>query len=185
MTTATDSVAAYGYGGRFYWLVGGAGGGIFSTALFGGLLWLIDPTIITETIPAIYGLEPGTVGWGFHLLHGLVLGIGFGLLISRPVVLGTITAAVETDALAALGPGARITMAGVVYGLAIWALLPVIAQTFWITVTGMSDTTFPTVAFESLIGHLLWGLVLGAVFSLFVEVTPAARDATAPFDEAE
>ncbi|MCU4750987.1 hypothetical protein OB919_03160 [Halobacteria archaeon AArc-curdl1] len=185
MTTATDSVAAYGYGGRFYWLVGGAAGGLLSSALFGGLLWLVEPTIITETIPAIYGLEPGAAGWGFHLLHGLLLGIGFGLLISRPLVLGTITATVETDPLEALGPGARITMAGIVYGLAIWALLPVIAQTIWITVTGMADTTFPTIAFESLVGHLLWGLVLGAVFSLFVEVRPAARDTAGPFDEPE
>ena len=78
-----------------------------------------------------------------------------------------------------------MTMAGAVYGLVIWALLPVIAQTFWLTVTGMADTTFPTVAFESLVGHLLWGLVLGAVFSVSVEVKADARATSGPFDEAE
>ncbi|APW99983.1 hypothetical protein CHINAEXTREME_01945 [Halobiforma lacisalsi AJ5] len=167
------------------WLFGGAIGGAVGSLLFGLVLWLVDPTIVTEAIPAIYGIEPtGTAGWTFHLAHGLVLGVVFGALISRGPILGTVTADVETGFLASMGNGLRFALAGMVYGLAIWAILPLIVVPAWAGIGGIEEPGFPVLAFESLLGHLLYGLLLGGLFSAVADTAPKARDAEAPFEEA-
>ncbi len=185
MSAGTDSPAEVGFSSRLNWLLGGAVGGAVGAAIFGGLLWLIDPAIVTETIPAIYGLDlAGSVGWLFHLLHGAALGIVFGLLVTREPILGTLSADVETGFIAAMGPSVRLSLAGMVYGLAVWVFLPGVLFSFWVAIGVLTDPGFPTVAVESLVGHLLFGLVLGALFSMFVEVAPEAAETDAPFDEA-
>ncbi|WP_440766182.1 hypothetical protein [Natronorubrum sp. DTA7] len=127
----------------------------------------------------------GTAGWAFHVAHGLILGSSFGLLVTRGPILGTITADVEIGFLAAMGPGLRLTLAGVVYGLAVWAVLPVIALTLFTTVGGAGDPGFPDMALETLVGHLLYDLLLGALFALIAEIKPEAEATDAPFDEAD
>ncbi|WP_049928015.1 hypothetical protein [Halopiger goleimassiliensis] len=184
MSNETATPTGYGFGGSLNWLLGGAVGGLVGSAIFGALLWLVDPTIVTDDIPAIYGLEPGTIGWGFHLLHGLVLGSIFGFLVTRGPVFGTLTADVETGFLARMGLGTRLALAGFVYGLAVWAVLPMIAQSLLLVLGGAGEPAFPVAAFESLLGHLLYGLLLGALFSLFVDVSRAeAEGGDAPFEE--
>lgn len=180
-----DSPTEHGFGGTGNWLFGGALGGVVGSLLFGGVLWLVDPAIITETVPAIYGLETvGTAGWIFHVVHGLVLGIVFGFLVSRDPILGTLMADVETGFIAAMGPSLRLALAGVVYGLAVWTVLPLLVLPLWVTIGGIADPGFPVVAAEGLFGHLLYGLLLGALFSVFVETAEAAERAEAPFEEA-
>lgn len=120
----------------------------------------------------------------FHLVHGLVLGVVFGFLVTRDPIIGTLTADVETGFIAAIGPSARITLAGLVYGLAIWGLLPVLVLPVWGTVGSVGNPAFPVVAFESLVGHLLYGVLLGGVFSVLVETAPEAEGTEAPFEEA-
>lgn len=185
MSVDTDSPVEYGFSGPLNWLLGGAVGGIVGSLLFGGVLWLVDPTIVTELIPALYGLEPGSVGVAFHIGHGLVLGIIFGFLISREPILGALTADVATDFIAAMGPGIRFALAGFVYGLAIWAIVPMMGQIIWVSITGVPEPMFPILAFESMIGHLLYGLLLGVLFSFFVEVSQSIEETDAPFEEAE
>ncbi|ELY58760.1 DUF6789 family protein [Natronolimnohabitans innermongolicus] len=184
MSVQVDSPITFGIGGSFNWLVGGAVGGAVGSLLFGLVLWLADPAIITEAVPAIYGLEPvGTAGWLFHLGHGLVLGAVFGYLVTRSPVFGTLMADVETDFIAAMGPGTRLVLAGFVYGLAVWAILPVIVLTLW-TAVGPGEAAFPGLAFESLVGHLLYGLLLGALFALVAQLERDVEQAEAPFEEA-
>lgn len=184
-STQSDGPTAVGIGGTLNWLVGGAISGLVGSAAFGVLLWVIDPEYVAAGIPAIYGLDPaGAVGWGLHLLHGLVLGAVFGFLVTREPILGTLTADVATGFIAAMGPGLRISLAGLVYGLAIWMLLPMIALSVWATVGGTAEAAFPVAAAESLVGHLIYGLLLGALFSLFVETAPEAEETDAPFEEA-
>ena len=184
-STQSDGPTAVGIGGSLNWLVGGAISGLVGSAAFGVLLWALDPEYVAAGIPAIYGLDPaGAVGWGLHLLHGLVLGAVFGFLVTREPILGTLTADVATGFIAAMGPGLRISLAGLVYGLTIWMLLPMVALSIWATVGGIAETGFPGTAVESLIGHMLYGLLLGALFSLFVETAPETEEADAPFEEA-
>ncbi|MXV63621.1 hypothetical protein GS429_16455 [Natronorubrum sp. JWXQ-INN-674] len=184
MSFQVNSPTTFGIGGSLNWLVGGAVGGAIGSLLFGVLLWLVDPTIISEGIPAIYGLEPaGTAGWLFHLGHGLVLGSIFGLLVTRRPIFGTLMADVETGFIDAMGPGLRLTLAGFVYGLAVWAVLPVIVLPIWMSL-GIGDAGFPAFAFGTLVGHLLYGLLLGALFALIVEIAAEAEAVDAPFEEA-
>ncbi|MFC3957493.1 hypothetical protein [Halovivax cerinus] len=183
MSTQMDTRARRGLGGTLNWLVGGAIGGLVGSAVFGAILWLVEPTIVREDIPAIYGVDPGSIGLLFHLIHGLVLGIVFGFLVTRDPVLGTLSADVETDAIAAMGMHTRFALAGFVFGLLVWTLLPVISQSILIAVSGGGESVFPAAAFSSLVGHVLYGFLLGWLFSIVVAVGPAAAGTTNPFDE--
>lgn len=184
MAEQARDTTTYGLGGQWGWLLGGAAGGAVGSLLFGIVLWLVDPTIVTESIPAIYGFDPGTVGWGFHLFHGIVLGVIFGFLVSRDMVIGTLAADVETGFIAVMGLTARFMLAGMVYGLAVFAILPLLVLPIWIGISGASDPAFPGGSLEILVGHLVYGLLLGALFSVFVETGPKAAESDAPFEEA-
>lgn len=185
MSARTDSPAEHGIGTSLNWLIGGAVSGVVGSAAFGVLLWAIDPDIVTAGVPAIYGLDPASVvGWAFHLFHGLVLGIVFGFVVTRKPVLGTITADVETGFIASMGPGARLTLAGLVYGLAVWSILPLIVLPIWTTVGRIDAPAFPATPVESLVGHVIYGSLVGGLFSVFVEVAPEAEETEAPFEEA-
>lgn len=183
MSSHSNGPTTYGFGGSLNWLLGSAVGGVAGSILFGAVLWIVDPAIVTETIPAIYGIDPGTIGLVFHLLHGAVLGIIFGFIVSRNPIFSTITADATTGLFAGRGLTTRFALAGLVYGLAVWAFLPLIVQSIWITFTGIVDPGFPFAAFEILIGHLLYGLLLGALFAVFVETAPEAEETESPFDE--
>lgn len=184
MNRHSDRSAERGLAGGANWLVGGAVGGFVGAVVFGVILWLVDPALVTERIPAIYGLETeGPAGWVFHLAHGVVLGVIFALLLTRKPVLGTLTADVETPLLAAMSPTVRITLAGLVYGLAVWVFLPGVITSMLLT-AGVVEDPFPAAATYNLVGHLLYGMFLGALVSLFVDLESQARAAEAPFEEA-
>lgn len=183
MRSQTDTLTESGVGGRLNWLVGGALGGLIGAALFGGVLWTVDPTLVTESIPQIYGLEGGgPTGWVFHLSHGTVLGIIFAFLITREPVLGTLTADVTTPLLAKTSPSVRIIAAGLVYGLAIWVFLPGVILTMLVTFGDLADP-LPWASVFTLIGHLLYGMLLGALVSVFIDIELEATEADAPFEE--
>lgn len=176
MPTQTDTLARWGAGGRLNWLVGGAAGGLAGAIIFGVVLWLVDPAIVTEAIPKLYGFDVGepTV-WAFHILHGIVLGTIFAFLITRPSVLGTLTADVETPFLDTVGPNARIAAAGLVYGLTLWVIVPGVILTVLVSVGDTSDP-LPWASIYNLVGHLLYGVLLGALVSLFTDIeTPESR----------
>lgn len=185
MSARSDSPTEYGIGTSLNWLIGGAVSGVVGSVAFGVLLWAVDPDIVTAGVPAMYGLEPASVlGWAFHLFHGLVLGTVFGFVVTRAPVLGTITADVETGLIAAVGPGVRVTLAGLVYGLAIWSSLPVIVLPIWASGVGIDAAVFPATPTESLVGHAIYGLLVGALFSVLVETAPDVEETEAPFEEA-
>lgn len=177
--------SGFGLGGDLNWLVGSALSGIVSSVAFGVLLWIINPEIVTLGIPAIYGLEPSrVVGWAFHLIHGAVIGVAFGLIVTRDLILGTITADVESDGSSALGLATRLTLAGFVFGLLVWSILPMLVLPAWASISGIGGDAFGATPFESLLGHLVYGLLLGALFSIFVDTAPEAEATEAPFEEA-
>lgn len=178
-----DTLAETGVGGRLNWLVGGGVGGLAGALIFGGVLWTIDPETVTEGIPQLYGVEGGGLaGWGFHLAHGLVLGVVFGFVVTREPVMGTITADVATPVLDRLSPAVRFVFAGIVYGLALWVVLPGVLLSILTTFGGTTDP-FPWASVYSLLGHLLYGALLGALVSVTVDFETEAVEADAPFEE--
>lgn len=177
MSSETNTISTGGLHGSAGWLVGGALGGALGAAAFGLLLWAFDPGLVEAAIPAIYGLEAtGLVGWAIHLAHGVALGLAFGLLVTRGPVLSVLRTDVETDALAATGPALRIIGAGFVYGLTVVAILPLLVLPVWAGTMGGTAADFPGAAIESLLGHLLFGLVLGTVFAATVDLRGLSPD---------
>lgn len=176
MSTESNTITTFGLSGSVGWLVGGALGGAIGAAAFGLLLWLFDPGIVEATIPAIYGLEvTGVVGWLIHLAHGVVLGLVFGVLVTREPVFEILRANAETEALSDAGIALRLVGAGFVFGLAAWTILPVLILPVWAgAMGGASD--FPIVGIESLLGHLLFGTVLGVVFAATVDLRGVSTD---------
>lgn len=173
MSAESSNAAAFGISGATGWLVGGTVGGALGAAAFGLLMWLLDPAIVEVAIPAVYGLEPvGVVGWGMHIGHGVVLGLIFGVIITREAVLGVLLTDVETESLSRTGVMFRLVGAGFVFGLAIWAILPLLVLPVWVEAAGVGGEVgdFPTDAIESLVGHLVFGTVLGLVFAATVDL---------------
>ncbi|WP_306057347.1 hypothetical protein [Natronococcus wangiae] len=183
MSTEQSETAATGIGGGAGWVLGGAVGGAIGAAAFGALIWALNPEVVQAAIPAIYGLASvGVVGWTIHIVHGIVLGLLFGYLVTREFILGTLRMTVETDALSRTGVWIRVVAAGFVFGLAIWAILPVLVLPAWVEALGADPAgEFPVFAVESLVGHLLYGTVLGLVFATMVDLTD--RLATSPLEE--
>ena len=125
-------------------VVGGVGGGV----VFGVLLSLLAPEMLTGMIPAMYGLEGGLAGWIIHVSHGAVLGVVFATLL---------TVAGKAD-LSVLAGG----VVGVGYGIVVWATLAVIVMPVWL---GMAEMV-PNLDMGSLVGHALYGLVLGVAYAV-------------------
>lgn len=148
-------------------LVGGALGGLVGAAAFGVTMIALDTAFFRSTIPSFYGLEPGsTFGWGVHLLHGVVLGVLFGAVISRDVAREALVPT-DPDQLGPAGFVTRLTAAGVAFGLAVWAILPMLV----LPALGGSGDRFGELslaASESLIGHVAFGLLLGVVYAAIV-----------------
>ncbi|WP_222919749.1 hypothetical protein [Natrinema sp. SYSU A 869] len=172
MSSESNTMAASGLSGDTGWLVGGALGGAIGAIAFGIVMWLLDPDVLTAAIPALYGIEPaGFIGWGIHIAHGAILGIVFGLLVTRPLLLGVLRTDVETDVLSRTGIVFRIVAAGFVFGLAVWTVLPLLVLPIWIrTVGGSGAEALTSVAAGSLLGHLLFGTVLGVIFAAAVDL---------------
>lgn len=67
------------------------------------------------------------------------------------------------------------------FGLAVWAILPLLVLPVWIETTGGGAGDFPTAAAESLGGHLLFGTILGFVFATIVDLSD--RPTKRPLEE--
>lgn len=172
MSAESDTQSAVGIRSSIGWPIGGALGGALGAVAFGILIWAYDPEVVSAAIPAIYGLDPiGVLGWAIHIGHGIGLGLIFGFLVTRDPILGVVKTNPETEALSHTGLILRVIAAGFVFGLAVWAILPLIVLPVWIEAIGTAAAgDFPTAAVESMVGHLLFGTVLGIVFALVVDL---------------
>ncbi len=94
-------------------------------------------------VAMLVGSEAVAVGWVVHLAISVVLGIGFGL--------------VSVKGLDAWGPGIGM---GLAYGVVWWVLGALIAMPLRL---GMPAFEVNTMAWQSLMGHMIFGIILGAV----------------------
>lgn len=145
-------------------------GGVVGTAAFGALMELLDQAFVRSFVPALLGLEQrGLVGWTVHLLTGAVLGLLFGLIVSREIVRELLVPYDGDPELGPLDVRARLVAAGLTYGLAVWAVLPMIVLPVWLGyVGGEQIEAFPGSSLVSLSAHAVFGILLGAVYSLVV-----------------
>ncbi|MGA8211172.1 MAG: hypothetical protein WB441_15315 [Nocardioidaceae bacterium] len=118
--------------------VAGVAGGVAGGAVFGVLMQVVD---LMPMVAQLVGSSSVVVGWVVHLGISAIAGAVFA------VGVGAFTAALLPTAAAGLAYGALWWVLG--------ALLVMPAQ------LGMPVLELNTTAWQSLVGHLLFGLVLG------------------------
>lgn len=144
MTDATahpHATAALSVPRLTYGIVGGLIGGV----VFGILMQVMD------TIPMVamlVGSNSAAVGWVIHLAISAFIGASFVVLFGR--IANTIGTAVT---------------AGLAYGVVWWVLGALLLMPARL---GMGVFGFNTMAGQSLMGHLIYGALLGATFGLLV-----------------
>ncbi|WP_435073905.1 DUF6789 family protein [Halorubrum sp. HHNYT27] len=139
-----------------HWLAG-VTGGLAGALVFGAMMWMMTPGVLEMAIPAMYGIEgpAGALGWAIHMSHGAVIGLGFAAIADLRPDLGD---SIGTS----LGAGAG-------YGLLVWLALAVIVMPIWLGAVGFPGAPpLPNVGVESLVGHVVYGAVLGGVYSVMV-----------------
>lgn len=124
-------------------VVHGIAGGLAGGLVFGVLMQM---TGMIPMVAQLVGSSSPAVGWVVHLAISSFIGASFALLFSGRA--GTVVSA---------------ALYGMGYGIVWWVLGALILMPARL---GMPVFQINTTAWQSLIGHLLYGLVLGVVFSL-------------------
>lgn len=123
--------------------------GLAGGAVMGVLLLMMMTPVIEVAIPSMYGLTGGLAGWVIHMAHAAVLGVGFAALARATDVHST----------------AKSVGVGVAYGVVIWVALAVLLMPPWLSAVGSpADPPFPNPNPMSLVGHVVYGAVVGATF---------------------
>ncbi|QKG92680.1 histidine kinase [Halorubrum sp. Atlit-8R] len=146
--TATDVPTETGH-----WQAG-VTGGIVGALVFGAMMSILTPGVLEMGIPAMYGIAgpAGALGWVIHVSHGAIIGLGFVAITSLRPALGD-----------SIGTGVG---AGAGYGLVVWVALAVVVMPIWLGAVGFAGAPpLPNIGVESLVGHVVYGAVLGGVYS--------------------
>jgi len=125
--------------------------GVVAGLVFGVLLQLVIGRM--TAIGAMYTLgEPSlTVGWVAHVFHSALFGAFFGLLADTSRL---------RDAATRLVPAAGL---GAAYAAGLWAVNVVFVWPLWLNATTFgTQIPLPNLASMPLVGHLVWGVILGA-----------------------
>lgn len=117
-------------------LVGGLAGGV----VFGVMMTVMG---MMPMVAMLVGSESLAVGWVVHLAISAFLGAVFGVLLASQV-----------------GSFAVGAVLGLLYGAVLWVLGPLLIMPAQM---GMPLFTVNAAAVNSLVGHLVFGLVLGTV----------------------
>lgn len=104
-------------------------------------------------IGSLYGVSTPLVGWTTHQFHSLVFGVGFAAL------LGTPRLARYRDRLSV------VTLVGAGYGAVLSFVAAGVVMPLWFRTLGV-PAPLPNLSAVGLVGHLVWGATLGAVFAL-------------------
>lgn len=150
MATATETASEPGVENGNW--KAGVVAGILGALAMGILVLLMNKATLAVAIPSMYGLAPpASVGAGLfvHLSHGAVLG----------VVFAAIVAAVTPDSTG------KVVGLGAAWGIVTWIVLAGLVMPIWLSAVGSpANPPFPNFAIPSLLWHLVYGIVLGAVY---------------------
>jgi protein-S-isoprenylcysteine O-methyltransferase Ste14 len=137
---------------------GGALAGLVATVVMGFAITVTNQPVLQESIAGLYGQEGSLIaGWVAHLVHGTLFGALFALVLADPGLYRLTDWRWKT------------LLAGVVYALMLAVFGAGVIMPMWLEILGFaSPPTFPFVTTTILLWHLLYGIVLGAVFP-FVE----------------
>lgn len=132
-------------------LAAGVAGGLAGGVVFGTLMQMMG---MLPMVAMLVGAESIAVGWVVHLAISAFIGVTYALIFARWAE--------------RLAVGAVL---GIGYGVVWWVLGALLIMPARL---GMDVFTFTTMAWQSLLGHLVFGLVLGLGYAL---VRPRLRRA--------
>lgn len=131
--------------------VSGAVGGLVGGIIFGLVIQFVMD--IMPVIGALYGLESLAVGWIAHLFHSVVFGLVYAAVVGTPRL--SQYASKEST-------GAAL---GAAYGVVLWFVAAGLVMPVWMDAMGLSAPSIPNLGVMSLAGHLVYGVLLGAIFA--------------------
>jgi uncharacterized membrane protein YagU involved in acid resistance len=118
----------------------GIAGGLAGGLVFGLMMQMMS---MLPMVAQLVGSTSVAIGWGTHLAISAIIGAGFGLLGAR-----------------FLGSLLQAATAGAVYGAVWWVLGPLVLMPARL---GMPMFMVDAMAWKSLMGHVVFGLLMGAV----------------------
>lgn len=146
----------------------GALAGFIGSMGFGLMMaFIMPPPLLEVVIPNMYGIaatpdNPAPLaGWFFHQFHGVMLGLAFVAYVELPSVRAW--------------QDARTLSGGLIHAL-IWGvtttiLLAVLVMPLWLQTVGFPEAPpFPNIGAPtvmSLIGHIVYALPLGILYSMY------------------
>lgn len=144
---------------------GAIAGGLTAGVIMGLLMQFVLGSM--AMVGALYGQPTIAAGWAAHLVHSVIFALVFAFIVTRPSLRDYTD---STTKLAGLG---------MAYGVTIWVIAASFVMPFWLTTIGAASPTIPTFEVLSLVGHLAYGLVLGAVYAIAARRLPAQAADTA------
>lgn len=138
-----------------------------AAAMFAGVAVgiLFHVTGRMEAVAGVYGLEGVVTGWGILVLHSVVAGLVFGTVVVPHLGNGGVLA----DALAGYGPYTTSTVLGAAFGFVLWLVGVVLVMPVLIDALGEGSPSMPYFSGMSLVGLLLFGVLLGGLFAAVYE----------------
>lgn len=136
---------------RNNWIAAGVAG-LVAGIVFGLMAMAMMPDMM-GMIGAMYGFEGSlAVGWIAHLFHSVIFGVIFAAIVSLDQLR-------EYAANVAYGG-----VLGLVYGIVVWVIAASIVMPIWLGMPEMAPDFNPM----SLVGHAVYGVILGAAYPLLV-----------------
>lgn len=127
-------------------------GGVAGALAFAGLLVVASPATLREEIPAlVLAPEPNLlVGVAIHVAIGAFLGVVYATLVGL--------AGLRRE------PAQQQVATGLLYGLLTWAVLTAVVAPYWLAAVGYLDApAVPRIVVETLVGHTVYGAILGSI----------------------
>lgn len=152
MSSAINTSRAYGIDGDW----GSAGvAGVVAGIVFGLLIQFVVGSM--AAVGALFG-QPGILtGWVVHLTFSIAFGLLFAAVAEWQPIAGYATSATT---------GVGI---GLAYGAVLWAINLAFIWPLWLNAVGFppgTDLAVPFLAMKPLVGHLVYGAILGAAYPL-------------------
>lgn len=137
---------------------GGALAGMLATVVMGVAITVTDQSTLQVAIAGLYGQSGSLVaGWAAHLLHGTVFGSLFALILAEPGLYRLTDWYWKT------------IIAGIVYSLILAIAGAGIIMPIWLGTMGFPvPQSIPNVTAPMLLWHLVYGVTLGALYTVIV-----------------
>ena len=137
------------------WISAGIAG-LAAGVVFGVIAGVLMPEMM-GMVGALYGFEgSAVVGWIAHLVHSVIFGLIYAAIVSLEQF-RTYAGRVST------GAGS-----GLVYGAVVWLVAAAIVMPLWIGAMTPATPPVPDFNVLSLIGHAVYGIILGAAYPLIL-----------------